>query len=145
MTDQRIIYASDDGGVAVIIPAPGCGIPLQEIARKDVPPIVTYEGAGRFERKPSTFHYEGTGVFDGTDHNGNPIEIQKEIEVPGELYEVMREVKTPRPFRIIPASVIPQDRTYRDAWTADFSAPDGYGIGAEAWFAEQKGAENDPD
>ena len=81
MTDQRIIYASDDGGVAVIIPALGCGIPLQEIARKDVP----------------------AGVA----------------------------------FRIIPASAIPEDRTYRDAWTADFSAPDGHGIGAEAWFAEQ--------
>jgi hypothetical protein len=81
---QAIIYPNDQGGIAIILPAPGCGIPLQEIARKDVP----------------------AGVA----------------------------------FRIIPASVIPQDRTYRDAWTADFSAPDGYGIGAEAWFAEQASA-----
>jgi hypothetical protein len=84
MTDQRIVYPADNGGVAVIIPAPGCGIPLFEIGRKDVP----------------------AGI----------------------------------PFLIIPASAIPQDRTYRDAWTADFSAPDGYGIGAEAWFAEQASA-----
>ncbi|MFN8996347.1 MAG: hypothetical protein ACK5X3_22140 [Pseudomonadota bacterium] len=81
---QAIIYPNDQGGIAVIIPAPDCGIPPQEIARKDVP----------------------AGV----------------------------------PFRIIPASAIPQDRTYREAWTADFSAPDGHGIGADAWFAEQASA-----
>lgn len=35
--DQRIIYPTDDGGVAIIVPAPGCGLTLDEIARKDVP------------------------------------------------------------------------------------------------------------
>jgi hypothetical protein len=86
---QAIIYPNDQGGIAVIIPAPDCGISLEEIARKDVP-------AGA-------------------------------------------------PFRIISASAIPQDRTFRAAWTADFSAPDGFGVGAEAWFAEQEEAENDQD
>jgi hypothetical protein len=81
---QAIIYPNDKGGIAIILPALGCGIPLAEIARKDVP----------------------AGI----------------------------------PFRIIPASAFPQDRTYREAWTADFSNPDGYGIGAEAWFAEQASA-----
>lgn len=37
MTEKRIIYPSDDGGVAVIVPAPGCGLTIEEIARKDVP------------------------------------------------------------------------------------------------------------
>ncbi len=37
MTDKRIIYPTDDGGVAVIVPAPGCGLAIEEIARKDVP------------------------------------------------------------------------------------------------------------
>ena len=81
---QAIIYPNGQGGIAIILPAPGCGIPLQEIARKDTPADV--------------------------------------------------------PFRIIPASDIPEDRTYREAWTADFSEPDGFGIGAEAWFAEQASA-----
>lgn len=35
--NQRIIYPTDDGGVAVIIPAPNCGLTLAEIAAKDVP------------------------------------------------------------------------------------------------------------
>lgn len=79
---NRIIYP-DNGGVAVITPAPGCSLPITEIARKDVP----------------------AGV----------------------------------PFLIVDASTIPTDRTFRDAWEADFSEPDGYGVGAEAWFAEQGG------
>lgn len=35
--DQRIIYPTDEGGVAVIIPAPECGLTIEEIAAKDVP------------------------------------------------------------------------------------------------------------
>lgn len=34
---KRIIYPTDDGGVAVIIPAPECGLTIEEIAAKDVP------------------------------------------------------------------------------------------------------------
>ena len=35
--NQRIIYPTDDGGVAVLIPAPECGLTIEEIAAKDVP------------------------------------------------------------------------------------------------------------
>ena len=35
--NQRIIYPTDDGGVAVIVPAPESGLSIQEIALKDVP------------------------------------------------------------------------------------------------------------
>ena len=34
--DSRIIYPTDDGGVAIIIPA-DCGLTIEEIAAKDVP------------------------------------------------------------------------------------------------------------
>jgi hypothetical protein len=34
---QRIIYPNDAGGVSVIIPAPECGLSVEEIAAKDVP------------------------------------------------------------------------------------------------------------
>jgi hypothetical protein len=33
----RIIYPNDDGGIAIIIPAPDCGLTIEEIAAKDVP------------------------------------------------------------------------------------------------------------
>lgn len=34
---QRIIYPTDEGGVAVIIPASDCGLTIEQIAAKDVP------------------------------------------------------------------------------------------------------------
>jgi hypothetical protein len=34
---KRIIYPNNVGGIALITPAPGCGIAVEEIARKDVP------------------------------------------------------------------------------------------------------------
>jgi hypothetical protein len=41
--NQRIIYPTDDGGVAVIIPADECGLTIEEIAAKDVPAGKPYE------------------------------------------------------------------------------------------------------
>ena len=82
---QRIIYQTPEG-VAILIPAPECEIPLKEVARKDVP----------------------AGV----------------------------------PYKIIDTVDVPSDRTFRDAWEADITEPDGYGIGADAWFAEQAAKEN---
>lgn len=76
---QVIIYPLDSGALAIVYPCDP-SIPVEEIARKDVP----------------------AGV----------------------------------PFRIVSPSDLP-DPHYRDAWTADFSEPDGVGIGADAWFAEQ--------
>ena len=35
--NQRIIYPSDNGGVCIIIPAPECGLTIEQIAAKDVP------------------------------------------------------------------------------------------------------------
>jgi hypothetical protein len=79
--NQRIIYPTDDGGFAIIIPA-DCGLTIEEIAAKDVP----------------------AGV----------------------------------PYKIVDVADIPSDRTFRGAWEADFTNPDGVGIGADAWFAEQE-------
>ena len=40
--NQRIIYKTDDDGVAVIIPA-DCGLTIEEIAQKDVPAGKEYQ------------------------------------------------------------------------------------------------------
>ena len=37
MKNKRVIYPTDNGGVAVIIPAEDCGLTIEEIAQKDVP------------------------------------------------------------------------------------------------------------
>lgn len=35
--NSRIIFPNDEGGVSVIVPAPECGLSIEEIAAKDVP------------------------------------------------------------------------------------------------------------
>jgi ribosomal protein S12 len=41
--DKRIIYPTDDGGVAVIVLAPNSGLTIEQIAEKDVPTGVAYQ------------------------------------------------------------------------------------------------------
>ena len=41
--NQRIIYPTDEGGVAVIVPAPECGLTIEQIAAKDVPQGTPYQ------------------------------------------------------------------------------------------------------
>lgn len=53
-----------------------------------------------------------------------------------------KDVPAGKPFLIVDNADLPTDRTYIDAWTADFSQPDGVGIGPDAWFAEQAAKEN---
>jgi hypothetical protein len=51
-----------------------------------------------------------------------------------------KDVPAGKPFLIVDESLIPADHMFFAAWEADFSEPHGYGIGPDAWFAEQ-GAE----
>ncbi|MEE9905552.1 MAG: hypothetical protein K4305_09040 [Chlorobium sp.] len=48
-----------------------------------------------------------------------------------------KDVPAGLPYKILEVTDVPADRTFRDAWEADFTDPDGYGIGSDAWFAEQ--------
>ena len=57
--------------ISVLVPAPNCGLTLEQIFAKDVP----------------------TGV----------------------------------PYLVVDSSDLPEDRSFRDAWRADFSNPTGYG------------------
>ena len=41
--NSRIIFPTDDGGVAVIVPAAECGLTIEQIAAKDVPAGKLYE------------------------------------------------------------------------------------------------------
>lgn len=79
--NKLIIFPNDSGGVVFCYPAPECGLPVEEIARKDVP--------------------------------------------------------VGKPYLIVSDELVPKDHTFFDAFEADFSSPDGYGIGPDAWFAEQ--------
>ena len=43
MSNKRIIFPNDDGGVSVIIPSDNCGLSVEDIARKDVPVGKAYQ------------------------------------------------------------------------------------------------------
>jgi len=56
------------------------------------------------------------------------------------IEEVARkDVPTGVNYWIVEDNEVPSDRTFRNAWELDASIgePDGQGIGADAWFAEQ--------
>ena len=53
----------------------------------------------------------------------------------------LKDVPAGKPFKIVDVSDIPSDRTFRNAWEADMSSPDGTGMGHEAWFAAKAAAE----
>jgi len=52
-----------------------------------------------------------------------------------------KDVPAGTPYLIVEDDVIPSDRSFRNAWEADFSNPDGTAIGADAWFAAKAAAE----
>ena len=50
-----------------------------------------------------------------------------------------KDVPAGLPYLIVPEDQVHTDHTFFEAFEADFTAPDGYGIGADAWFEEQAG------
>ena len=40
---KRIIYSTDDGGIAIIVPVAECGLTIEQIAAKDVPTGKSYK------------------------------------------------------------------------------------------------------
>lgn len=70
--------------------------------------------------------------------DGGGIAVVSPCECGLTLEQIARkDVPAGMPFLIVDRSELPSDLTYFEAWTADFSEPDGVGIGAAAWFAEQ--------
>lgn len=49
----------------------------------------------------------------------------------------LKDVPAGLPFLIVEDEEIPTDREFRAAWEADFSTPDGYGIGYDALIASK--------
>ena len=52
-----------------------------------------------------------------------------------------KDVPAGVPYLVVPEEDYPSDYSFIDAWEADFSNPDGHGIGADAWFAAKAAAE----
>ena len=53
--NQRIIFPNDEGGVSVIVPSPNCELTIEEIAAKDVPPVVVMQDGVVVSSTPRPF------------------------------------------------------------------------------------------
>jgi hypothetical protein len=74
----------------------------------------------------------------------NPTAASSVIHPTGELPIediCQKDVPAGVPYLIVSEDDIPSDRSFRGAWEADFSNPDGYGIGADAYFAAKAAAQ----
>jgi hypothetical protein len=70
--------------------------------------------------------------------NGKVVILTPAPECNLPIKEVARkDVPAGVPYQIVDEADIPTDREFRNAWEANI-VPDGYGIGADAWFAEQE-------
>ena len=49
-----------------------------------------------------------------------------------------KDVPAGVPYLIVDSADVPEDHTFFGAWEADFSNPDGYGLGADAYFAAKE-------
>ena len=55
-----------------------------------------------------------------------------------------KDVPAGVPYKVVDSSDLPEQyNEFFNAWEADFSNPDGVGIGAVAWFAEQAAKEQE--
>lgn len=41
--NERIVYQNQEGGISIIVPVDGCGLTLEQIIAKDVPPGAVYQ------------------------------------------------------------------------------------------------------
>ena len=83
-----------------------------------------------------------TQVIIYPNNNGGIALVIPALECGLSVEEIARkDVPAGKPYHIINANQLPQDNVFFNAWEADFSNPDGYGIGHDAWFAEQAAKE----
>ena len=54
-----------------------------------------------------------------------------------------KDVPAGSPYLIVSVDDIPSDRSFRDAWEADFSNPDGIAMGEAAWRAANEPAKEE--
>jgi len=98
--NQRIIYPTDNGGVAVIIPA--------SEARRQIevtPAIYEIVVVPATETEPET-----------TKETVTPAVLRDETDEEFLAWVAAKDVPEGKPYKIVDVSDIPADRTFRDAW-----------------------------
>jgi hypothetical protein len=103
----RIIYPTDNGGVAVIIPA--IEARKQILVSEAVTEIVKHDAVLDEEGNEMQPAYEETVVV-------TPAVYRDETDQEFAEWVAAKDVPEGKPFEIVDASDIPADRTFRNAW-----------------------------
>jgi len=104
---KRIIYPTDDGGVAVIIPAPEAR--QQVLVSEAVTEVVTHDAVLDEDGIETSAAYEETVVV-------TPAVYRDETDDEFAQWIAAKDVPTGKPFKILDVADIPTDRTFRNAW-----------------------------
>ena len=99
--NQRIIYPTDAGGVAVLIPAPQARRQIEVI-----PAIYETVVVPATETEPAK----------ETQELVTPAVVRDETDEEFLAWVAAKDVPAGKPFKIVNVSEIPTDRTFRDAW-----------------------------
>lgn len=99
--DKRILYPTDDGGVAVIIPAP-------EARGKVLVSEAVYETILVPATEDVPEHEEQRVV--------TPAVYRDETDDEFAAWVAAKDVPEGKPFKIVDVADIPSDRTFRNAW-----------------------------
>ena len=100
MTNQRIIYSNNEGGVSVIIPTGE--LPIEEVAAKDVPEGVPFEIVDAADI-PSDRYFRGAWVANGA---AVEVDLDKAKEIGHDLRRQNRAEEF-KPFDEVIAKQIP--------------------------------------
>jgi hypothetical protein len=104
---KRIIYPTDEGGVAVIIPAPEA---RQQVKVSDaVTEVVTHDAVFNEDGIETSAAYEETVVV-------TPAVYRDQTDDEFAEWIAAKDVPTGKPFKIIETADVPTDRTFRNAW-----------------------------
>jgi len=79
-----------------------------------------------------------TKVIIYPDDEGRIVVVHPAAECALSVEEIAKkDVPAGKPYHIIDKSQLPEDFVFFGAWEADFSNPDGHGVGHDVWYAEQ--------
>lgn len=98
---KRIIYSTDDGGVAVIVPAPEARkqVLVSDAVIKTVLVPATEEVPEHEEQRVVT-----------------PAVYRDETDDEFAFWVAAKDVPKGKPFKIVDVADVPSDRTFRNAW-----------------------------
>lgn len=113
---QRIIYPTPDGGVAVVIPSPDCGLTVEEIAEKDVPADTPWRIVPTSD-VPTDRFFRAAWEGDFAEPSDAPIRVGmvKAREIAHSHRRALREVEFAPLDKVVAAKIPGQDAAQAEA------------------------------